>query len=585
MGITAIVFFAVTKGWQWDFLTTPVQLEGRDDAVYLSYAKNALEGNSFWYTPRINSPYGCKSYDFPMLTALYVSFCRIIGIFTKNIILISNLYFLFTFIAGVVLFTLFCRKIKINYWISVAGGIVFAFSQYHFYRGMAHVTATSYFIVVIAACICFAILVSDDWDDKNKGFKGLLCELPFIALAGCLIGSCDIDYAFFGCFLISASIILTLLLKRYVAAIKGIVAIIAIVFCGILNLFPSIFNALVNGKNAVAAKRSAYEAFYYGMQIVHLFMPRAVSKLHPLRFLTDRYNATEGLFQNEATISYLGIIGIFGLILIFAVALTGLLSDKQIFLSVKDKKLFGAIQVLTILSILLGVCSGLGQIVALVGITKIRDYNRISVYILFFTSLAFVFCLDRFIKNRRLKNTWLCIIAAFLVAFHLVDVQPWHLVKAHSEVESETSNISDFTHKIEEMLGTNKRVLGLPFLAYPENVSPRTNNNNYHLYLYTFSDTIEISYGALPGTSSYLLGEQLFDTDNTRQIVYNAIENGYAGIYLDTTAYADKDGEKIKSELEELLGRRADVVDSQGCRYFFDISNIQIFKANKVVKR
>ena len=33
MGITAIVFFVVTKGWQWDFLTTPVQLEGRDDAV------------------------------------------------------------------------------------------------------------------------------------------------------------------------------------------------------------------------------------------------------------------------------------------------------------------------------------------------------------------------------------------------------------------------------------------------------------------------------------------------------------------------------------------------------------------------
>lgn len=569
--VVLILFGYVFNKFNCDIINVPLFLSGIDDAHFLSVAKNAIDGNSFWVMKDLSAPFTTVRYNFPMLMAFYYEFFYFFGFFTDNVILVNNLYYICTYLFAVLGFILIARNLKINYCLALLGGLVFAFSQYHLFRSMHHVTASSYFVITLVFYFCLQIVFREKFNTYNLKSNDKLNLYSSLILSSFLIGSVDIFYAYFGCAFISLCLLTSLLSKRYVAFLRGAFFLIMIAIILFSNLYPSILNSIINGTTKTSF-RDPYEAFYYGLMLVHLFMPKNFGEGHIFSWLTDSYNHT-ALFRSEATTSYLGIIGVCGfLILIFVLLVDSFRKILQKLESEDNKGVFKFLSSLNIFALLLGFQSGIGVIIALTGFTKVRTYNRISVYILMFCVLTSIYLFDilykKFFKNP--KQTVIVIFSLLLLFLHINETSLLKFPQKFLVNKEKIENIKEFSENINNHFKDGARILQLPILSYPENfVTHELRNCNYQIFPYLFTKGIQWSFGALSHTNEYFWQEALFNGNDALRIVENAKRQGFNGVSVNTDIV---DSEKLLKDLKDILGEPLFFSKLKNI-YFFDLKN------------
>ena len=578
--IVLILFGYIYNSFHWDVINVPFYLAGIDDGHFLSVAKNALDGNGFWYMKDIGAPFGVARYNFPMLMAFYYDFCYFFGFFTDNVIFVNNLYYIFTYLFAVFGFILVARELKINYYLAVLGGILFSFSQYHVFRSAHHMTASSYFVITLVLYVCLNIVLRDDFNTRYLKVIDKIKIYSSLILSSFLIGSVDIFYAYFGCAFIVLSIMIALFDKRYVASMRAVFFLLMIIIVLVNNLYPSLLNNIINGSSKTSS-RDPYEAFFYGLSLVHLFMPRTFGDFHIFSWLTNTYNHTM-LFKNEATTSYLGIIGVIG----FLTLISFLLIDKfkrilQKYEDDNNKGILSFLSKLNIFALLLGFQSGIGVLIALIGFTKVRTYNRISVYILLFSILAIIYLFDIFYK-KFLKNVNQIYMILFCIILLCVHFKENYLLKFPQNFNSNSQKIksvSNYAIAISNFYKSGAKILQLPVLTYPENiVSENFTNCNYQVFPYLFTKNIKWSFGALRHTKESFYQKSLFGLADIEKDIINAKSQGFDGISVNTNIYNDIN---IVDNIKKILGRPLFVSHDKSI-YFFDLKNFRRQKSLKI---
>ncbi|RTL10847.1 MAG: hypothetical protein EKK54_09640 [Neisseriaceae bacterium] len=507
-----------------------------DALFHLAAVKGILENHSIWVNPHLGFPNGYIGYDFPMTESFHVLIIILLGtIFGHDPIVITNLFYLLSFVLAAWSSLWVLRYYKISYPLALAGAMVFTFLPYHFYRSTMHLFLSSYFTIPLWC----AVITTIYQNGKLQLHKNNILNIVLILLLSYTLSATGIYYTFFGCFFLICTAIIAWSEKRNSAAMLSLVMIVLAVFFVIIQLAPSISYHLRYGTNPLAAVRSPAQTEIYGLRITHLLLPPEYSRFGFLANISNRYNQifTSGL--NESVYSHLGVISSCGFILLLL----------MIFIPYKfpANSQLKLISKLNLLAILFATTSGFSVLFSFFVTDMIRSVNRISVFIAFFAIFMVLYLLQLAINRYKMKPLLGWLIALIIIYVIAVDqIDPRALDNRHT-INSATSD-KQFVTQVEQGLPKGAAIFQLPYMDFPE---PQVRYGTMVTYepmaLYLYSHDLYWSYGATRGrgVDSW---NRVTSNQSVKIILAKLKSSGYGGISVDTYGYQDK-GEGLIHEL------------------------------------
>lgn len=512
-----------------------------------------------WYTQnnKVGLPYGTNMYDYPTSDNLFYLIMKIISLFTSDWALTLNIFFILTFPLSALTATFVFRKFNIDPLLSIVGGTLFSLAPYHFFRGVFHIFLSAYFVIPLS--ILVVIWIFNDYyfdNEKSKLLKQINKRKIVVSLLICmLIAVSGMYYAFFSCFFILfASIIKLFEDKKIRSLVISAIFISTIVFIIIACNLTSLMYQMKNGSNPLVANRSFIESEIYGLKIIQLILPRLGHRVGIFSALAQKY-IEQAPLVNENLMASLGVYGAIGFL--FLLLLLFIKNEKMTVLLTR-------LSYLNIASVLLGSIGAFGSVFAIVISPKIRGFNRISIFILFFSLFAILIILST-IKERYKSKKYCSLIfgicCIFILFTGVYDQTSPTDIPDYEGIKSAFESDRKFVKSIEASVPENSKIFQLPYVPFPEN-PPVYRMADYDLFKgYLHSNSLSWSYGAIKGRES-----DLWQINITSKPIDEFIENlslaGFEGIYIDRFGYEDN-GQDIEMQIENILGSRPLVSDDK----------------------
>jgi len=257
------------------------------------------------------------------------------------------------------------------------------------------------------------------------------------------------------------------------------------------------------------------------------------------------------------------------------------------FPSSDDGAVFDALALLSIAAVLLGTIGGLGALFNYLVYPQIRSYNRISIFIAFFSLFTLALLLDRL--HRLMRKTeygdfgWYAVLAIVL-SVGILDQTSSSFAPDYDALARQFKRDQKFVSQIEDRLPTESMIFEFPNVGFPE-MLPNGDMQTYdELIPYLHSRSIRWSAGAMRGRPESLWPAvhrlNIYQVQTERgpyvsQVSLQALQNlvlaGFRGVFIDREGFADVD-DQIVSELKAMLGEIP--LESEDKRYvFFDLSS------------
>jgi phosphoglycerol transferase len=214
-----------------------------------------------------------------------------------------------------------------------------------------------------------------------------------------------------------------------------------------------------------------------------------------------------------------------------------------------DRRLAG----LVLICLLLGVSGGFSWVLGLSGFTQIRAWNRISIFISFFSVTATALWLDRLLVRLRLRGPVTWVVALTLIAVGVLDQTSTAIVSDPRPIAAEYGSDRRFVRALEAELGQGAAVYQLPFVPYPEAGGElRGKMLDYdHFRGFIHSRSLKWSYGGMRGRESEW--QRALQDQPLAAQMDAAAAVGFRAVYVDRFGY-DQDGGAFEGELGALLG-------------------------------
>ena len=529
----------------------------------------------------IGMPFGPTMYDFPSADNFHWLLIKIISIFIPNYSVVFNLYYLLTFPLTALCSLYVFRRFNLSYAISIIGSLIFTFIPYHFIRLVgkdeSHLLLAAYYMIPPIVMVILWVYKRDDmffnYDiNKQKLVFGFLNKKAISALLICiLISSSGIYYAFFACFFLAVAGISSFLWGKKVHYLITSVILIAVISAGVLiNISPTLSYNHKYGKNNQFI-RNPLASEYYGMKISQLILPVTDHRIPYLASLKDKYNKAPLINENES--SSLGVVGSVG----FLVLLANFIYGKRFRTGLELESL----SELNIAAVLLATIGGFGTIYAILVSPQIRSYNRISIYIAFFSVFTVLFLLQKF-SNRYIKNKTTTLVfyvfLGILLCIAILDQTTSKYVSPYKLIKSDFTNDQIFVDEIENLLPQNAMVFQLPRMSFPENGS-LYKMESYDLFRgYLHSKNLRWSFGSMKGRWGDLW-QSLVTSKPLIELVETVSLAGFSGIYIDSYGYLDN-GKAIIAELTNILHIEP-IISNNHRLYFFNLAQFNQKLRNK----
>lgn len=545
--LTVVSSLLVIMLWRLDKanINIPISYTGWDDFAAINTAKT-IQGSGWIFNNKyLGAPYdvdyrglvAAGTYNFDnILLKLLLSL-------THNIFAAVNLQFISFFIMISIISYLVMRSLKISNNIAFFTSLTYAFLPYIFLRGMNHTVLSAYQFVPLSILLCIWIFFDDNFFIFNKDFLKYKRNIFAICFTVLIANNGIAYYAFFTCFFVLiTALIKSLEIKDLKILIRGISLVSSLVFFFMLALLPAILYKLGDGRSIQLTSRAKTEAEIYGLKITQLFIPTNSHGIKYLDNLINYYNSNAPLV-NENRVSYLGIAGIIGfLILIIFIFIKR--SDNELFVKIKF------FSELNISAILLATIGGFGSVFAIIISSMIRAYNRISIFIAYFALLALAYILDDIGRKFKKKILYQLMISTFFVVC-IFEQFPGN-VPNYAYTEELYNNDFNFVKKIEESCGNkNAMIFELPYHRYPEGGAVN-NMSDYQLMAPSFlSNKIKWSYGGLSGSKSDIWNQKISSL-NTLDMIKSLSIAGFDGIYIDKRAYTEEEYLNLENEIKNI---------------------------------
>jgi phosphoglycerol transferase len=367
----------------------------------------------------------------------------------------------------------------------------------------------------------------------------LLALLAFIAGCG------GTYYAFFTVALVAASgVAKAVVRRRWQAVAPAVMVIGSIALATAVQLAPSLVYWQAEGRNPHVAARLPQEAEYYAFKPIQLFLPQPRHRLDTARRIAVGYAATSpGV--NENNTAALGIVGAVGLALTVAHGLRRMLVRRP------DDPAIDSLAWQAFVAMALGTIGGLGSMLAYLGFTTIRGYNRISVFLGFIALAVLLLMLQRRLSQiadarwRAYAGTGAVVAVA---AVGLLDQTPAAL---RIDSASFTSD-REFFGRLERGIPAGTAVYQLPYHPFPEAGADNALEDYGLARGYLNTRTLKWSYGAMKGRGGDEWLQLLAKRDVADQLEL-AARSGFGAVTVDRRGYVDG-GAALEADLSRRLG-------------------------------
>ena len=553
LAIISLIPFAIRyQVWNINFLM-PFAYDG-DLMWNLVSIKGIIETGWHITNNSLGAPFGYNIIDYPTSDLLNLIILKFLSFFINNPSLILNIFYIFTFISTFITSFFVFRHFKIRAGLVIVGAYLFTYLPFHLIRAENHLFLSSYFMIPPIVMVIFWLM-----DKESVFFKNIFDKKSVLTvIIALLISSTGIYYAFFSAvFIMFAGLIGSIQNGQFRNILAAILVSIIISLGVIVNIYPNLTHQSSYGKSA-AVGRSPTEAEYYGLKIVGFFIPNSSYHFTPLKKFQVKY-MTYALTKDEGGTSYLGVFGAIGFLLL----LLNLIKKIKI-----DPKLDN-LSYLSLGGVLFATVSGFAIFFTYIVSENIRVYQRISIFIAFFSIFGFILVVNSLLRKIKIKKYLYLLLLLIIGVAGLVDVTSVYIPEPRSLYSAYLSD-KKFVEQIELALPDEAMVLQLPYKAFPE-TPPVHYLGDYALFRpYLHSRTLKWSYGITKGSSQDQWIKSLSELP-VEGMVYKAVVAGYRGIYLNTAGYEDG-GKEIGDKLSAILNEKPIISDTKD-QVFYNLTN------------
>ncbi len=556
-----VILSLTTRLWETD-ISIPFIYSG--DGVFAGmFFKGVIDNGWFFENPYIGMPTVHHMYDYPLVEAINFLLIKFLAFFSSDYAVVTNLFILLGYFLSAITSLFVFRHFRISFGPAMLGSLLFAFFPYHFMRNAGHLFLANYFMIPLATMVILWVFSQKDLllgYDESKGKVSVNFRSPkfWAATLICLlVSSIGIYYAFFTCFFLVIAGLSSLALRRGYNLLNALIF-IGVITSGVLaNVAPNLAYQATHGHNIV--QRSDSEAEIYGLKITHLLLPAYYHRSPQLAQFTSHYNATAPIMSENT--ANLGIIGGIG----FLFLLGWILFYRRLVVSETIEHL----SILNLSAVLLATIGGFASLLTYLTHFQIRGYNRISIFIAFFSLLAIAFLLEKWREKliaTRFEQVIFYLSMGIILWMGLLDQTP---IPGTPNVHK-TQYLQDkwFVKSIEISLPKGTMIFQLPYSHYVSgSIGSSVNRmSDYeHLKGYLHSTHLRWSYGAMEGAEGDRWQQQVASKP-ADEFVKTIVFAGFGGLWLDRFGYADN-GVTLVTQLKTIL--ETTPLESQDQRYVF----------------
>jgi phosphoglycerol transferase len=554
-----------------------------DAPFYLMMVKGAIGHGWFLTNPSLGYPFGQSLHDIPHgLDNLNLLVLQVLGWIFGNPFVAVNVFFLLTFVGISVSAYLVLRRLGVSRLTGGALALLYTYLPYHFARGTAHLLLSAYWLVPVAGLLLVAVTSARppftrdaetdavDTRDWKVSLRGKSSILYLLACAG--LASTGSYYGAITLTLLVPVVIVDYLARRRTRVLaSGAIAVAAILVVMVLNLTPTFVYWAQHGRNPDVVKRGPSETEVNGLKISQLLLPIEGHRVHALAEIqadSTRFSVLDAeRGQQLGAIGAVGFVALLGAVLISARRRRPLdhvgdeprppppldtLDDEPEALAPPGDviRVFG---VATIVALVVGATSGISLIIAGIGISEIRSWNRVSIFIGFFALATVGFGID-WLRRRLPDRAWRTPVTvaalALLVLVGILDQVAPTVVPDYAAAQDRFDSDETFFTKVERDLPKGAAVFNLPYQFFPESgiVNGIGPYDQVRGYLHT--NDLEWSWGGVVGSDADWAAAAA-QQPPTEELLDRISAVGFSGIVLDRRG--DVDGARDAS-LTDALG-------------------------------
>jgi phosphoglycerol transferase len=544
--LSLLLMCFVLKLWRAD-LRVPLHYNG-DALLHAMFIRGIIDNGWFWQNPALGAPGGLKMYDFPAVDTSAAIILFLISLFSSNAIVVLNIFYLLTFPLIAISSLYVLRHFNLSYGPSLFSSLLYTFLPYHFMRDESHLFLSAYYFIPLVVMVLL-------WQTTEK-----VRLIPSLVICAA-VGSTGIYYPFFSCFLFLVAGVASALTRRRLRPLVTAAILVAATFTTVaINLSPSLVYLYRHGSAGVT-KRDAIGAEIYGLKVTQLVLPVTGHRVPVLNQLKDSYNKNIEMTETDA--AALGFIGTVG----FLVLLAQLLDRRRL------NPLLNDLSVLNIFAVLLGTVGGISSLFAVLVSAGLRSYNRISVFIAFFSLFAIALGLDqlyrRWVKTRSAQIVFYAAVAVVLL-LGVLDQTTRHYVPDYANIKTEFLNDEQFVQQLEASVPSRAAIFQLPYVPFPEHPPVNKMVDYDHLRGYLHSNGLYWSYGTMKNREGDLWLQRVSALP-TEELLETLSLSGFSGIYLDRNGYEDHGAAK-EAELAAALQSQP-LASANGRLIFFNLAD------------
>jgi phosphoglycerol transferase len=563
-----------------------------DTKFYLLLIKGILAHGSYQVNPSLGAPFGLQLYDFPQggdnLSLLIV---RALGLFSQNSAWVLNVFFMLTFALVAVTAFVALRLLSVSVGAAIVGACIFALLPYHFYRGESQVLLSAYYGVPLGALLFMRLWLAPGLFARRSGARDDATARPWPARMGswlsattlltivcCLVvGSTGLYYAVFAILLLLSGGSLALLVGRgRFAFFSGVLAAALVALTLAANISPTLSYRAQHGANT-AIKRTTIEADQFGLRLSDLLLPVEAHRFGALSTVNQKYIEATSTGYCEACYENLGVVGSIGFLwlgLIALVAIAGIVGAGGVagalWRRMGPMSIYRPAALGVSLSFVLATIGGLSSLIAFFVTRDIRGWNRISLFIAFFSLLAAMLGLDAGLRRltARVASRASAIgagatVCAVVLTLGIVDETSSFFVPKYEKDAKQWVSDATFVHEIEARMPTGAEIFQLPYVPFPEGygatgTSVSAPNPNYGTTYELArgpihaSGRLRWSYGAMKGRPADW--QAPLATQSLYLSLVAAAANGFDGLWVDPHGYSALARPRLAPMLERILG-------------------------------
>lgn len=526
-------------------LSTPISYgEGDHTPIYLQM-KAVIDGDLNPFTgfrsDRLGYPFGADFADYPLMNSTFVILLKLLSILTDQWEVLFNLYWWLTFVLAALSAAFAARALRIRGDVAFAIGVLYAFLPFHMLR-LGHIWLASYFLVPLQILVLFWFCRPQSlfFSFALTGTSPVRRRRQLFSLLVVLLSAwTGVYYLYFFALLLIGVTVLFFIETRslrhfFAASILGFTSLVGL----LADLGPTILKIQKQGANNANVSRTYNDTERHALKLVQLYLPVSEHRISSLSEIKKKYD-THAFMVFENSSSSLGFLGASGLTL-----LVGLLFVRRL----KNRFMY-IISRLNFISILLAIMGGYNSLLAFLGLQSLRGYNRLSVFIAFFSFLVIGHQATKIMRRAKSLFYIPILFAISVLAFLDQTPAPGRMVPLNA---SGYHLRKSFYQKLEDTI-RGSAVFQLPVVSFIPEITPGQLPHYDHLNGYTFTKQVKWSSGTSLGRFDDA-AQFAIQNENARVALLHLSALGFEYVYVTESGYYPN-RQKYLANLRKHLGQ------------------------------